>query len=126
VELRADDPVVLRVRLGPRDDRFGNAAIEALGSATYEVTTASNRVGLRLAGPELAVIDDAELPSEGMVAGALQVPPSGLPVLLLADHPVTGGYPVIAVVVDSDLDAAGQVSPGERLRFRVQRSAKRA
>lgn len=119
VEIGDGDPLWLRVRLGPRDDRFTAAALAALRSGTYEVTSASNRVGLRLAGPRLQVDDTEELPSEGMVPGALQVPPSALPTLLLADHPVTGGYPVIAVVVDADLDAAGQAPPGQRLRFRV-------
>lgn len=118
-EIDASDPLWLRIRLGPRDDRFSAAAIMALGTGPYEVTSASNRIGLRLAGPRLEARDDAELPSEGLVPGSLQVPPSALPTLLLADHPVTGGYPVIAVVVDADLDAAGQARPGQRLRFRV-------
>jgi allophanate hydrolase subunit 2 len=60
----------------------------------------------------------AELPSEAMVAGAVQVPPSGRPTVLLADHPVTGGYPVIAVVRDVSLDALGQLAPGRVVRFR--------
>ena len=126
VDIATGDPLPVRIRLGPRDDRFPPTAIAALGSATYEVTSSSNRVGLRLAGPRLDVSDDADLPSEGMVPGALQVPPSGLPILLLADHPVTGGYPVIAVVVDADLDAVGQASPGQRLRFQAQSPSRRA
>lgn len=72
------------------------------------------------AGP-LARRDDRELPSEGVVAGSLQVPPSGEPVLFLADHPVTGGYPVIAVVVDADLSRAAQLRPGARVRFELAR-----
>lgn len=119
VQIGSGDPLWLRVCLGPRDDRFSPAALAALRSGTYEVTTVSNRVGLRLAGPRLDVHDRAELPSEGVVPGAIQVPPSALPTLLLADHPVTGGYPVIAVVIDADLDAAGQARPGQQLRFRV-------
>jgi len=119
VELDGSDPRWLRIRVGPREDRFTAAALVTLRSASYEVTSASNRVGLRLAGPRLEFDTNEELPSEGMVPGALQVPPSGLPTLLLPDHPVTGGYPVIAVVVDDDLDAAGQTRPGQRLRFRV-------
>jgi len=62
-----------------------------------------------------------ELPSEGMVPGALQVPPSGRPTVLLADGPVTGGYPVIAVVTDASLDALGRARPGTRIRFRHAR-----
>ncbi len=109
----------VRVRLGPRHDRFTAEALERLATGTYEVSSASNRVGLRLTGARLEVRDQSELPSEGMVPGALQVPPSALPTLLLADHPVTGGYPVLAVVIDADLDAVGQARPGQRLRFRV-------
>jgi allophanate hydrolase subunit 2 len=69
--------------------------------------------------------DSRELPSEGVVLGAVQVPPSGQPVLFLADHPVTGGYPVIAVVLDGDIDLAAQARPGQRLRFhrRMRRPA---
>ncbi len=82
------------------------------------MTAQSNRVGVRLDGDPLRRTRDGELPSEGMVRGALQVPPSGLPVLFLADHPVTGGYPVIGYVVDDDVDACGQLRPGQRLRLR--------
>ena len=78
----------------------------------------SNRVGMRLQGTPLQRTRQGELASEGTVAGALQVPPEGLPVLFLADHPITGGYPVIAVVVDSQLDLAAQVPIGGKIRFR--------
>jgi allophanate hydrolase subunit 2 len=78
-------------------------------------------VGIRLDGPRLERTADTaerELASEGMVEGALQVPPSGRPVLFLADHPVTGGYPVIAVVVEQDIPVAAQLRPGARVSFR--------
>lgn len=113
-----DGDVVLQVLPGPRADWFTDDAHAALLDEPYEVTPESNRIGLRLAGPLLARRRDDELPSEGMVAGALQVPPSGRPTLFLADHPVTGGYPVIAVVVAADLGRAAQARPGQRLRFR--------
>jgi allophanate hydrolase subunit 2 len=74
---------------------------------------------MRLAGPELTRAGRGELPSEGVVLGALQVPPSGQPTLFLADHPVTGGYPVIAVLVAPDVDRAAQARPGQRLHFRI-------
>jgi allophanate hydrolase subunit 2 len=73
---------------------------------------------MRLAGTPLQRSRPGELPSEGTVAGAIQIPPEGLPVLFLADHPVTGGYPVIAVVVDSQLDLAAQIPIGGKIRFR--------
>jgi biotin-dependent carboxylase-like uncharacterized protein len=115
--------VTLQLRFGPRDDWFTPDARHALVSTPWTVTTESNRVGVRLAGTELerAVLD--ELPTEGMARGALQVPPSGRPTILLADHPVTGGYPVIAVLVDADIDAAAQLRPGQTLRFRASSPA---
>lgn len=109
---------VLRVVPGPRRDWFAPAAWAALTAQVWTVTADSDRVGLRLAGPSLARARDDELPSEGLVPGALQVPPDGAAVLFLADHPVTGGYPVLAVVAVADLGAAAQLRPGDRLRFR--------
>jgi biotin-dependent carboxylase-like uncharacterized protein len=109
----------LQVVAGPRDDWFGDAALAALASSAYQVTAASNRTGLRLAGPRLDRRVVAELPSEGMATGSLQVAHDGQPILLLADHPTTGGYPVIAVVRSADIDAAAQLRPGQKVRFRV-------
>jgi biotin-dependent carboxylase-like uncharacterized protein len=113
----AEGVVDLAIAPGPRADWFAAGALETLATQTYEVTSESNRVGMRLAGPALARAREDELPSEGMVPGALQVPPSGVPTLFLVDHPVTGGYPVIAVVRSGNLDRAAQVRPGQRLRF---------
>jgi allophanate hydrolase subunit 2 len=106
------------VLAGPRDDWFGPSAWETLTGAVYTVTSDSNRVGLRLDGPPLERVRSGELPSEGMVRGALQVPPAGTPVLFLADHPVTGGYPVVGYVVDAHVDRCAQLRPGQKLRFR--------
>jgi allophanate hydrolase subunit 2 len=111
------EPTELRVIPGPRDDWFEPGALDVLCGANYVVTPASDRTGLRLDGPALRRIRDDELPSEGVVTGALQVPPGGQPILLLADHPVTGGYPVIAVVATADIGLAAQLRPGVRLRF---------
>jgi biotin-dependent carboxylase-like uncharacterized protein len=110
----------LRVLFGPREDWFTDPT--ALTAGRWRVSPQSNRVGVRLDRPDpdtpaLRRADDAEIPSEGIVLGAIQVPPSGQPVLFLADHPLTGGYPVAAVVVDADIDRAGQLRPGQRLRF---------
>ncbi len=117
----AGAPAELRVIPGPRGDWFAPGALEVLGSATYAVTPASDRTGLRLDGPALPRASRGELPSEGVVTGALQVPHGGQPILLLADHPVTGGYPVIAVVTSADIGLAGQLRPGSRVRFSVTR-----
>jgi biotin-dependent carboxylase-like uncharacterized protein len=111
-------PVELRVVAGPRDDWFTEEARQRLRSAVYQVTSASNRSGLRLSGPELTRARAGELASEGMPLGALQVPPDGQPILFLADHPVTGGYPVIAVVATRDIGQAAQLRPGDTIRFR--------
>ena len=107
----------MRVWPGPRDDWFADDALGLLTGTEWEVTPVSDRVGMRLRGPALLRRRPGELPSEGMVEGALQVPPDGQPVLFLADHPVTGGYPVIAVVDPADLPVAAQARPGERVRF---------
>lgn len=123
---------VTRVRVipGPRDDWFTPEALAAFTSLTWEVTQASDRIGVRLTpvpnsapdgteptGPVLTRAISGELPSEGMVAGAIQVPPSGEPVVFLADHPVTGGYPVIATVHPADLRLLAQAPPATRLSF---------
>lgn len=109
--------VTVRVCPGPRRDWFDDGAWKTLLTEDYSVTSESNRIGLRLSGPPLARACDGELPSEGMVRGAVQIPPSGTPVLFLADHPVTGGYPVVAYVVDTDVDRCAQLRPGQTLRF---------
>jgi biotin-dependent carboxylase-like uncharacterized protein len=108
----------LSVLPGPRDDWFPPEALEVLTRTAWQVGLASNRVGIRLEGPELARLDRGELLSEGVVTGAIQVPPSGQPILLGPDHPTTGGYPVLAVVVAADLSLAGQLEPGASVQFR--------
>ena len=113
-----EQEVVLDVVLGPRTDWFTAESVERLAAQRWQVTPQSNRVGLRLAGEvplERAIA--GELPSEGTALGALQVPPSGQPVLFLADHPLTGGYPVIGAVAPYHLDRAGQIPVGAWLRF---------
>ncbi|GAA4539109.1 5-oxoprolinase subunit C family protein [Amycolatopsis samaneae] len=110
--------LVVPVVLGPRDDWLDDVARGL--STWWTVTSASNRVGLRLDGPPLRRAEafaETELPSEGLLTGAIQLPPNGLPVVFLADHPTTGGYPVAATVRQGSLDALGQVRPGTKLRF---------
>lgn len=109
----------LRVLLGPRADWVTVDSLEALDGAAYTVAADSNRIGLRLSGPVVRHARDEELPSEGMVLGAVQVPPNGQPVVFLHDHPTTGGYPVVAVVVEDDLPVCAQARPGDRLTLRV-------
>jgi biotin-dependent carboxylase-like uncharacterized protein len=112
---------VLRLALGPRDDRLAPAGLDRLRTAAFLVSPDSDRIGVRLAEPALARAPAAELPSEPLVLGALQLPPDGRPVLFLADHPTTGGYPVVGVVHPADVPLAAQARPGTRLRFRPVR-----
>jgi biotin-dependent carboxylase-like uncharacterized protein len=112
-----DGPVVLRAIPGPRADWFTDP--DALVGTSWTVSQRSDRVGVRLTGEPLGRNRPGEeLPSEGAVRGAIQVPPNGLPVILGPDHPVTGGYPVIGVVVDADTDSLAQVRPGQPVRLR--------
>ncbi|MHA6786003.1 5-oxoprolinase subunit PxpB [Pseudonocardia saturnea] len=117
VALPTGDVVTLRAVLGPRTGWVADPG--ALARTTWTASGRSDRVGMRLEGPPLKRLDRGELPSEGMVRGAIQVPPGGEPVLFGADHPVTGGYPVVAVVLDADVDRAAQVRPGQQVRFRL-------
>lgn len=114
-------PLEVRVVLGPHDDWFGDDALDLLANG-WDVDERSNRVGLRLRGDILerrARAVERELPSAAMVPGAVQVPPDGRPVVFLADHPVTGGYPVLACVPADDLPLLAQAVPGQRVRFRI-------
>jgi biotin-dependent carboxylase-like uncharacterized protein len=106
--------LVLGVRLGPRDDWF---VASELFATTYTISPVSNRVGCRLAGSALSRTRAGELPSEGVVLGAVQVPADGQPLIFLADHPTTGGYPVIGVV--DDVSGLAQARPGTTVRFRA-------
>ena len=105
---------------GPRDDWFADP--DALVRTDWVASERSDRVGMRLTGRALDTrVPDRQLPSEGATRGAIQVPPNGLPVILGPDHPVTGGYPVIGVVVDQDVDRVAQVRPGQRVRLHWSR-----
>jgi biotin-dependent carboxylase-like uncharacterized protein len=112
------ETLVLHALRGPRDDWL--ADLEALAATPWTVSTDSDRVGIRLSGAPLqrqASRLERELPSEGVVSGSIQIPPSGQPVVFLADHPVTGGYPVVAVLLDADIDRAAQAVPGQQVRI---------
>lgn len=115
----APEELVLDLDLGPRDDWFTDDAVATLLGSEYTITPASDTVGLRLDGPVLTRSRTEELPSEGVVRGAIQVPPDGRPIIFQADHPVTGGYPVIAVLTPAAADLAAQIRPGRTVRFRA-------
>ncbi len=115
------DGLDLAFHFGPRDDRLTPASISGLTTAAWTVTPRSNRIALRLAGPPLAWRTRDELSSEGVVLGSIQVPPDGQPVLFLADHPATGGYPVVAVVPAPDIWLCAQARPGSVIRLHASR-----
>ena len=107
----------IRVVLGPQDDHFSAAGLQTLLSATYTITQASDRMGMRLAGPALEHAQGYDIVSDGIATGAIQVPGDGLPIVLLADRQTTGGYPKIATVISADIPALGRLSPGARVAF---------
>jgi biotin-dependent carboxylase-like uncharacterized protein len=111
----------LRIMAGPRADWFEPRALSVLTTGPWTVRSDSDRIGLRLDGPALPRIRPGELPSEATLPGALQVPPDGRPILLGPDAPVTGGYPVLAVVHSDDNYLAGQLRPGDTVRFQLMR-----
>lgn len=116
VRSTAYGPIAVRALLGPRADWLADASL--LAAISWTVSSRSDRVGIRLEGQTLHRHESRsgqELLSEGVVRGSIQVPPDGQPVLFLADHPVTGGYPVVAVLKDAYLDLAAQAVPGQRV-----------
>ncbi|WP_199737167.1 MULTISPECIES: biotin-dependent carboxyltransferase family protein [Micromonospora] len=119
VDLTVTPPVPaelrLPLRLGPRHDWFGDTALDLLLRTAYAISPLSNRVGARLVGAALPRAVAGELPSEGLVLGAVQVPPDGQPLIFLADHPTTGGYPVVGVV--DDVTPLAQARPGTTVTF---------
>jgi biotin-dependent carboxylase-like uncharacterized protein len=112
--------VDLAVPFGPHLDALAADDIRRLGAVVWTVASDSDRTGLRLDGPALSRVDDREWPPEGLVRGAVQLPPSGRPVLLLADHPVTGGYPAIGALSEAACDRAAQLRPGDQLRLHLR------
>jgi biotin-dependent carboxylase-like uncharacterized protein len=110
------EQVVIRFRWGPRDALFSAADQATLTKAMWTVSSDSNRVGTTLTGPSLQC-RYGSLPSEGTPLGAIQIPPSGQPIVFMPDHPVTGGYPVIGVVTDDDIGYLAQARPGSRIKL---------
>jgi antagonist of KipI len=112
--------VRLRAIPGPQDDFFTTSALDILQQTRFTVSPQSNRMGYRLTGgPPIPRADEREMISDATFAGALQVPPSGDPILLMADRQTTGGYPQIATVITADLPLAGQLAPGDSIEFEL-------
>jgi biotin-dependent carboxylase-like uncharacterized protein len=111
--------VTVRVVLGPQDDHFAEAVRLRFLEETWRVASTSDRAGCRLEGPALAHRGPSEIVSDGLVPGAIQVPPDGAPIVVMSEGPTTGGYPKIATVVSADLPLLAQLVPGEgEVRFR--------
>lgn len=102
----------IRVILGPHQDRFLQSSREIFLVGAYQVSPRSDRMGYRLTGPRLVQHENADLVSQGMVLGAIQVPGDGQPIVMMPDHPTTGGYPCIATVARVDMPLLAQVEPG--------------
>lgn len=117
----------VRAMDGAHQDTFTADAVATFWTSTFEVSLQSDRTGLRLAGRVGSSASAGSMQSEGMMPGAVQVPESGRPIVLMVDHPTTGGYPVIACVAAVDHPVLGQLRPREVLRFeRVSRAEARA
>jgi biotin-dependent carboxylase-like uncharacterized protein len=108
---------VVRVIMGPQDDKFTGEAIATFLSAEYKITRDADRMGYRLDGPALEHISGADIISDGIPNGAIQVPGNGLPVILMADRQTTGGYPKIANIITVDLPRTAQMKPGDLIKF---------
>lgn len=111
------EKVVLRVLMGPQDDMFTEDAVTQLSESEFKVTVDSDRMGIRCEGPVLQHRDSADIISDGTVFGAIQVPSSGMPIILLADRGTTGGYPKIATVISADHTKLAQLIPGDTIAF---------
>ena len=110
---------VLRVTPGPQCERFPDAARKIFYGSAYRVAEESNRMGLRLEGTPLPVNDQAEMTTEGVSLGAVQITPAGLPIILFVEQQTTGGYAKIANVISADLSSLGQLRPRDEIRFKV-------
>ncbi len=107
----------IRLVLGPQQDHFTDAALECLVTEPFTISKHADRMGMRLDGPTLTHSGGYNIVSDGIATGAIQVPGSGQPILLLADHQTTGGYPKIATVISADIPVLGRRKPGDTIRF---------
>jgi antagonist of KipI len=118
--LAYSDPTTVEVILGPQAERFTEAGVQTFFESTYQVTATSDRMGYRLGGAGLEHVGGADIVSDGMVMGSVQVPANGQPMVMMADGPTTGGYPKIATVITADLPLVAQCTPGQgRIRFKA-------
>jgi antagonist of KipI len=107
----------IRVILGPQEDHFTKESVDTFLSSEYSITKDADRMGYRLSGPKLEHTNGADIISDGIALGAIQVPGHGMPIIMMADRQTTGGYPKIATVISTDINILGQAKPGDKLRF---------
>jgi biotin-dependent carboxylase-like uncharacterized protein len=112
-----DASAPIRVVLGPQVDEFPEDAVATFLASTYTISAEADRMGYRLSGPILNHSRGYNIVSDGLVAGSVQVPGAGMPIVMMADHQTTGGYPKIATVISADLGRLAQRRPGETVRF---------
>ena len=112
-----DENGPLRVILGPQDDYFLSSSVDTFFASKYSVTTEADRMGIRLDGPKLQHSKGYNIVSDGIVTGAIQVPGTGQPIMLLADHQTTGGYPKLGTVISADISRLGLLCPGAEITF---------
>jgi len=103
--------------MGPQDDHFTHAGRRTFAGEEFTLTNKADRMGLRFEGPAIEHARGADIISDGMPPGAIQVPGDGVPIVMLADRQTTGGYPKIACVARVDLDLLAHLRPGDRVRF---------
>jgi biotin-dependent carboxylase-like uncharacterized protein len=119
-----EESLVVRVVLGPHQDRFDPKSLAAFLGETFHLSLRADRMGYRLEGPVLSHCEGADLVSQGMISGEVQVPGDGKPIVMMPDHPTTGGYTCIATVIRADLPLLAQAEPGQtRLRFKAVTAA---
>lgn len=107
-----------RVILGPQDDYFPPASVTAFLSEAYQITEQADRMGYRLSGTAISHTGQADIISDGIAPGSVQIPGHGLPIIMMADRQTIGGYAKIATVISSDLGKLAQAQPGDTIRFR--------
>lgn len=118
-QLKPDNPVVVRVVLGPQDDAFTKEGIAAFLTSEYTVTNEADRMGYRLEGPKIQHQNGPDIVSDGIAMGAVQVPGHGSPIIMMADRQTTGGYTKIGTVITPDLWKIAQAKPGDKMSFQA-------
>lgn len=119
IQQDASSVKTIRIVLGPQNNYFSQETLDALEQAEYSITNESDRMGYRLSGPAIEKTITKDLITDGIVFGSIQIPPNGQPIIMMADHQTTGGYPKVGTVISADLSVLAQCTPGTKLRFKI-------